>query len=255
MNDNDIERQSEGLLDHSVDSDAYWLAVDKIRTAGVAFGWDYILRQCKSSNPEMRLRAVDVLAQMKGRDETETVAVLLQVLTTENNARVIRSCIHALGHQYYHKNSFYTAIEKFADFDSVDVRHAVACALPNSNSTNEAVELLMKLMTDEDADVRDWATFGLGAMMDEDSQAIRDALAERLDDTDFDTQFEAIYGLARRKDMRALAPLLLHIEGGWWSDLADDCVVKLLEIDTLPDDWDLARISEELRKLQNTILA
>ena len=51
--------------------------------------------------------------------------------------------------------------------------------------------------------MRDWATFALGTLADEDTPALRDALAARLDDPDEDTRLEAVHGLALRGDHRA----------------------------------------------------
>jgi HEAT repeat protein len=60
--------------------------------------------------------------------------------------------------------------------------------------------------------VRDWATFGLGNLSDLDTTEIRDALAERLSDTDCDTRCEAILGLARRADERAVRAVSKEFE-------------------------------------------
>ncbi len=56
----------------------------------------------------------------------------------------------------------------------------------------------MALTSDEDADVRDWATFGLGTQINVDGTEVRQCLLARLDDPDEDTRSEAIAGLARR---------------------------------------------------------
>ncbi|MGZ8337211.1 MAG: HEAT repeat domain-containing protein [Allosphingosinicella sp.] len=67
---------------------------------------------------------------------------------------------------------------------------------------------LIELSRDEDTGVRDWATFTLAAR-DDDTAEARQALLDRSVDPDFDTRSEAIWGLARRRDGRAL-PLLLE---------------------------------------------
>ncbi|OYV95779.1 MAG: hypothetical protein B7Z73_01935 [Planctomycetia bacterium 21-64-5] len=83
-----------------------------------------------------------------------------------------------------------------------------------------AIECLIRLSRDSDSDVRDWATFGLGSQCDLDTPQIRDALAARLDDTDDDTRHEAIVGLARRQDRRAIAAV--------GRELSSDCVSSLV---------------------------
>jgi HEAT repeat protein len=62
---------------------------------------------------------------------------------------------------------------------------------------------------------------GLGSMLEVDSPAIRDALAARLDDQEGDTAGEALLGLARRKDPRALEPLLI-----WLDDQPGNLIVE-----------------------------
>jgi HEAT repeat protein len=66
---------------------------------------------------------------------------------------------------------------------------------------------LFEMMLDADAGIRDWATFALAAR-DDDSHEVREALLSRATDLDFDARSEAIWGLARRRDPRAV-PLLL----------------------------------------------
>ncbi|WP_244871963.1 HEAT repeat domain-containing protein [Catellatospora sp. TT07R-123] len=85
-----------------------------------------------------------------------------------------------------------------------------------ANADLEAGELrpgvaeLIVLMGDVDQDVRDWATFGLGAQLDDDGPLIRRALWERTDDPYQDVREEAVRGLARRGDRRVL-PLLARL--------------------------------------------
>ncbi len=86
-----------------------------------------------------------------------------------------------------------------------DVREAVAFALGGRNG-EAALAALIELSDDPEAAVRDWATFALGTLAEQDSPALRDALAARLDDPDDDTRLEAIHGLALRGDHRADAP-------------------------------------------------
>lgn len=69
------------------------------------------------------------------------------------------------------------------------------------------VDTLIDWSRDADSSVRDWATCAL-ALRDDDSDAIRAALLERVSDIDFDTKSEAMLGLARRGDVRVLPYLI-----------------------------------------------
>ncbi|MEZ5844522.1 MAG: HEAT repeat domain-containing protein [Hyphomicrobiaceae bacterium] len=92
------------------------------------------------------------------------------------------------------------------------VRVAVAQHLRADSSGSPAASALIGLMADEATDVRDWATFSLGTQSDADSPDIRAALAERLADDDEETRLEAMVGLARRQDRRALPMVLAELE-------------------------------------------
>jgi hypothetical protein len=114
-------------------------------------------------------------------------------------------------------------VTALADHPGPDVRLSVARALPSILGIDQVppddpgIITLLRLMTDDDSDVRDWATFGVGSRVAVDSDEIRDALIARLTDPDADTRLEALVGLARRRDPRALQPAVLALgsEEGW----------------------------------------
>jgi HEAT repeat protein len=93
------------------------------------------------------------------------------------------------------------------------VRFGLAFALGCFADDKRSVSTLLKLMTDKDSEVRDWATFGLGVLGDFDSPEIREALFQNLSDEDEDVQEEAMAGLAKRNDLRALPHVLAALEG------------------------------------------
>jgi HEAT repeat protein len=94
---------------------------------------------------------------------------------------------------------------------SSDVRFAVAVALGNFANDPRCVDTLLALMQDVDQDVRDWAAFGLGVQGDLDSEAIRDALWERMSDPNRNVREESLVGLGKRKDQRALPALIAEL--------------------------------------------
>jgi HEAT repeat protein len=87
----------------------------------------------------------------------------------------------------------------------VDVRHLVAASLPmvmGDLPEPAVIDALIRLGTDDDPDVRDWATFALGTLTDADSEAVRAALWARIPDSNAEARDEAVVALARRKDPR-----------------------------------------------------
>jgi len=79
-----------------------------------------------------------------------------------------------------------------------------------------AIEALIELSSDDDEDVRDWATFGLGSQIDTDTPEIRKALFRRaIDSTDKgNAPGEGLVGLAKRQDGRAFELILKRLEAG-----------------------------------------
>ena len=76
----------------------------------------------------------------------------------------------------------------------------------------QAVAGLLKLTSDSDVDVRDWAVFGLGVQGEADFPEIRDALVRSLGDADENVREESAIGLGKRRDGRLLPWLLLRLD-------------------------------------------
>ena len=77
------------------------------------------------------------------------------------------------------------------------VRDGVVDALAGRTDP-AAVAALVELSRDAEPAIRDWATFALGTLTDQDSPELRDALVARLDDGDAEARIEAVHGLALR---------------------------------------------------------
>lgn len=101
------------------------------------------------------------------------------------------------------------AILTLATHQDAGVRRGVAVTLPllthGAPPTGSMVAVAVRLTRDPDKAVRDHACFALTEQWREvDTPALREALADRLDDIDRDTRAEALVGLAYRHDPRAL---------------------------------------------------
>lgn len=165
----------------------------------------------RSSDPVWRARGADVLSQLGIPERTypdQCLATVLPLLVDEA-AGVVRSAIYAL----HHIDSLQAAphIAPLATHLNDDIREAVAFGL-NAVDTSEAHDVLLKLMRDRSADVRNWATFGIARQSDIDNLDVRGALVANLADPDDEVRYEAAIGLARRRDNRSVKILkqLLH---------------------------------------------
>lgn len=122
----------------------------------------------------------------------------------DRSIAVVLQAIYALGRNYPLKMpaAIRDAILPFTDHSSAEIRHAVAYSISGSN-TRKATDALIRLSRDEDTDVRNWATFGLGSEFRSDGLDIRRALHARTKEPDIEIRNEAILGLAIRKDLRS----------------------------------------------------
>jgi HEAT repeat protein len=173
-------------------------------------------------NPNIRCLGADILGQLGcGRHcqtmlpfGSQSLPILLAALG-DDSPSVLRSVIVALGHHSRNGQSWdCECLTRFMTHPAPEVRHAVATAIGGHpfDESKKAANMLMRLCGDSDRDVRNWATFGLAVQMDVDTPAIRDTLAQLLLDDDEEIAGEALVGLARRKDNRAVPHIvtLLH---------------------------------------------
>ena len=204
-----------------VEDEPAWDAVRALRRRNDDEVFQLAAAYAQSGTPKHRARALDVLAQLgAGKpfaerphfDESVSIAI---ALLEDDDPLVAHSAAWALAHlQGDTATSALISARKFAD---AQVRLAVSVGVAGSERP-DAISTLMELMEDEDAEVRNWATFGLALAGAEygpparlgtlDSAGIRDALRRRLTDSSREVRSEAVRGLARRKDPAALQFLL-----------------------------------------------
>jgi len=193
------------------DEDTAWDAVMALHWRGSGEVLERGIALTRSSDPVWRARGADVLSQLGIPERTypdQCLAAVLPLLVDEA-ASVVRSAIYAL----HHIDSLRAAphIAPLATHMNDDIREAVAFGL-NAVVSSGAHDVLLKLMRDRSADVRNWATFGIARQSDIDSSDVRGALVANLADLDDEVRYEAAIGLARRRDIRSVKILkqLLH---------------------------------------------
>jgi HEAT repeat protein len=206
------------LADPTGDDDTRWNAVRELHQRGEAAAFDQASAWSTDADPLLRALAADVLSQL-GWDEEHPFAQrsepALTAMLDDSAIPVVSAALMAMGHLGV---GSVTRVCTMADHSEADIRYAVAYCLGNREDTQSRATLI-ELSNDEDHEVRDWATFGLGTLCDNDTPAIRDALAARLKDDDEDTRCEAMVGLASRNDPRATEAVRKELE--------NECVGRL----------------------------
>jgi HEAT repeat protein len=207
------------MLEGIYDDDAPWYAVRILRLRGTSEIFELAKKYSESENEIACARALDVLAQLgAGKPDSErpyvdeSISIALQHLE-DRRALVVHSAAFALAH--LRGDTAISALIDLKHHPDPDVRLAVATGMGGCEQP-KAIETIIHLMGDEDDDVRDWATFGLGSLCTQDSQEIRAALRKRLEDPFEDARNEALWGLAQRKDPSSVRSLLERLQSEQW---------------------------------------
>ena len=206
----DLLDQAFALADNSADDDARWAAVVALRRRPERAVFDRAMDWCASTEPSRRCLGADVLSQLGAPNclyAADSTPVLLHLLQ-DGNEDVLVAALYALGHL---RVGAATDLAAFARHSSAHVREAVAHALGGRDDP-AALDALTLLTSDANTDVRNWATFSLGSLCRGDTPEVREALAARLADEDGEVRGEALVGLARRRDPRAVAAITAELQ-------------------------------------------
>jgi methionyl-tRNA formyltransferase len=162
----------------------------------------------RRDDPRARAVAAYVLGQLGVPERTfpaESAAALEELAAREQDPEVLATIASAFGH-LGEPHGIETLLH-LRRHEDARVREGAADAL-SGRDDERVFGALIELTSDPEPGIRDWATFALGTLSPKDTDALRDALAARLDDSDDDTRIEAVHGLALRGDARALDAVL-----------------------------------------------
>lgn len=253
MNSSKIEDLFAQTLSGDYDADAPWMAVTALQNIGNREVFDRAVAWCSSQNPSERARGADVLAQLGKTAENpnnvfpqESFLVISKLAMSDSEPLPLSSAIYALGH--IGNALAVPLLAQHCSHPSPEVRFAVAFALGKFTDDPVAVQTLLPLTRDVDDDVRDWATFGIGALGKLDSPEIRDALVSRLNDSFEDVRQEAMVGLARMNDQRVLSSLLFALEQPTVPDILIDAANEMLGIEEGVPGWKAGEYTAALRE-------
>ena len=160
---------------------------------------------------------------------------IVRSLLEDHRPSVIAAAVRAFDFQGSEHDA--RRIIQHGNHPAIEVRLAVAQTLPCGEACAEEVETLIRLSSDDDSTVRAWATSSLRSWCDADSPPIRDALLERLGDSDWDARSEAITGLAEWGDRRVLGALIAELYSDEVCPLRIDDAAELGAPELLPALW------------------
>ena len=187
--------------------EGYWACIRDLQKRGDQAVFDTCVAWASDRRADRRQAAADVLGQLGYESQYPFAAASLPVLEgllADSEPNIIASVLNAFGHLKMGEPSTLAA---FGSRPEQLVRFGLVHALTGRDDAVSQAAMIA-LTRDADNDVRDWATFGLGTLSQTDTPEIRDALAGRLGDVDASTRFEAMVGLAKRRDQRVV-PLIL----------------------------------------------
>ena len=167
-------------------SHEYWESVRVLQVRSGRDVFEEAIGLCSNAEAIRRAVGADILAQLGVRHGVavfpfadESAGPLVGLLA-DTEPTVIASALYALGHLCRGEPS---QLARLSNHASEDVRYALAYAL-GGRTDAISTAALVALSGDVDTDTRNWATFALGTLSDDDTPPIRAALAARLTDPD-----------------------------------------------------------------------
>lgn len=222
---------------HNKTQKTYWDAISELRKRPNKEVYDQAFKLANTENEKEKIIGIYVLAQL-GFDprfqQQKTVSLYFKLLEKEESPKVIAAILSSISHN--NENLTINQVSKLVKYKNhrfSDVRFQLTLAISCLEHKN-AIETLIELSDDKDADIRNWATFGLGRQLEIDTQEIRTALWKRTNDTHFETKSEAIVGLANRKDTNVKDVIISALENGDYGTLLFEAILTLHDKGFLP---------------------
>ena len=183
----------------------FWKNVRELRKRPNKEVYNQAFKFANSESEKEKIIGIYVLAQL-GFDprfqQDKTVDLYFKLLENEKSPKVISAILSSISHNNENLNE--KQISRLIEFKThkfVNVRFELTLAISCLENEN-AIKTLIELSNDKDSDIRNWATFGIGTQLDNETEEIGIALWNRVPDKDESTRLEAISGLAKRKDKK-----------------------------------------------------
>ncbi len=193
----------------------YWDNIRELRRRPNQYVFDRAVGLIKTNIDKEIIIGIDILAQLGFNPrfkQNEIIEICFSLLDKEQTPKVLESILFAISHnnEILRKDHILT-LNKLKAHRFCIVRYGLVQALSGLEQ-KDAIETLIELSADKDPDIRDWATFSLGTQIETNNDSITKVLWERMKDSSKMVRFEAIAGLAKRKDKQIKDTLIQELK-------------------------------------------
>ena len=235
------------------DNECRWELIDAIVTECPDDVFEAAKQLLREHDQRARMLAADILGRLVIADQSQRMRVsqtLRGALATERDSGPVASMVAALGH--VGDPATLDLVYPLAAHTCAEVRLAVAFAVATLSLQPLGPQsrlALIRLSRDDNSEVRDWATHALGTLSDVDGPDVRAALLARADDDCHEARAEALFGLAVRRDPRAVPHLIRALQSPHVRGLEVDAAAAAADPRLLPALWalKLSGLADSLR--------
>lgn len=235
------------------DDECRWGLVDAIVEQCPDDVYDISTKLLCDADERSRTLGADILGRLVTVDQGQRMRVsrtLRVALAVEVGASPLASIVAALGH--VGDPATLDLVFPLVSHTNAEVRLAVAFAVATLSLQPlgpQSRTALIRLSGDTNAEVRDWATHALGTLSNADGPDVREALLARANDDCHETRAEALFGLAVRRDPRAVPHLIRALQSPHVHGLEVDAAAEAADPRLLPALWalKLAGLADSLR--------
>ncbi|WP_299887152.1 hypothetical protein [uncultured Lacinutrix sp.] len=215
----------------------YWDNISELRRRPNQSVFDEAYKLAKSNIDKQKIIGLHILQQLGFEpryNKKQTVELHFKLLEKTQSDNVLKSIFHGIGHNNDELNDKQVSkLVEFQNVKNIDVKHALISALSGIEHS-KAINVLIIFMKDKVSSIRNWATFGIGSLIESDNKEIRNALWNRVTDNHFETKSEAIVGLANRKDKQIKNIIISELKKGDYGTLLFEAILTIKDKDFLP---------------------
>lgn len=216
--------------------EAKWNNITELRRRPSEELFNKCVEFTKSTDPKIRKIGINILSQLGLKERPflkQSLTIYFDLLSTETEPETLMSLLFAIGHN--NDDLTEEQIQKICSFGDCTnnlVKEGLVSALGFIEHL-AAIKVLIKLSSDKSSGIRDWSTFYI-AQGEMDNDDIREALWKRVKDRHDVTKFEAIVGLAKRRDNRVNELIKREIIEGQHGGLLFEAIIETKNEEFLP---------------------